>query len=70
MPSGASLSAMTSPERALLAARDRAWQDLPDRVPAEDLVEEISADPAPDLLPDFLRIHYTNAFNGPGAPVG
>ena len=53
------------PERA-----SRTWQDLPDRVRAEDLVEETAADPAPDLLPDYLRIYYSGAFNGPGAPVG
>lgn len=48
----------------------RTWQDLPDRVPAEELVEEITASAAPELLPDYLRIYYSGAFNGPGAPVG
>jgi hypothetical protein len=58
---------MTSPE---LERPPRAWQDLPDRVPAENLVEEIAAEAAPELLPDYLRIYYSAGFNGPGAPVG
>jgi hypothetical protein len=56
---------MTSPEPAT-----RPWQDLPDRVPTEDLVEEVVAEAAPDLMPDYLRIYYSGGFNGPGAPVG
>jgi hypothetical protein len=56
---------MTSPEHAT-----RPWQDLPQRVPVEDLVEETAADPAPDLMPDYLRFYYSGGFNGPGAPVG
>ena len=56
---------MSQPERA-----SRTWQDLPDRVLAEDLVEETAADPAPELLPDYLRIYYSAGFNGIGAPVG
>jgi UDP-N-acetyl-D-mannosaminuronic acid transferase (WecB/TagA/CpsF family) len=58
---------MTSPapER-----ESRTWQDLPDRVPAEDLVEELAAEAAPDLLPDYLRIYFSGGFNGPGVPAG
>jgi len=56
---------MSQPERP-----SRPWQDLPDRVPAEDLVEETAAEPAPELLPDYLRIYYSAGFNGIGAPVG
>jgi hypothetical protein len=65
---------MGSPERARTAGdrapHEGAWQDLPDRVPVENLVEELSADAVPELLPDFLRIHYTGGFNGPGSPAG
>lgn len=48
----------------------RTWQDLPARVPAEDLVEETAATSAPELLPDYLRIYYSGGFHGIGAPVG
>jgi hypothetical protein len=48
----------------------RTWQDLPDRVPAEELVEEIAAEAAPELLPDYLRLYYSGGFNGPGVPAG
>jgi hypothetical protein len=48
----------------------RTWQDLPDRVSAEDLVEETAAAPAPELLPEYLRIYYSGGFHGIGAPVG
>jgi hypothetical protein len=58
---------MSPPEPERLS---RIWQDLPDRVPAQDLVEETAADPAPELLPDYLRIYYSGGFNGIGAPVG
>ena len=60
---------MTTPE-AEPGRAPRTWQDLPHRVPAEDLVEEITAAAAPELLPDYLRIYYSGGFNGPGAPVG
>jgi hypothetical protein len=58
---------MSPPEPQRLS---RTWQDLPDRVPAKDLVEETAAEPAPELLPDYLRIYYSAGFNGIGAPVG
>jgi len=48
----------------------RTWQDLPERVAAEDLVEEMTAEAAPDLLPEYLRMYYSGGFNGPGVPAG
>jgi hypothetical protein len=58
---------MTSPEP---ERATRAWQDLPDRVPTQDLVEEIAAKAAPELMPAYLRFYYSGGFNGPGAPIG
>ena len=56
---------MTRPEDA-----PRTWQDLPPRVPVDDLVEETAAEAAPDLLPEFLRVYHSGGFNGPGSPAG
>ena len=56
---------MPGPDRA-----PRTWQDLPERVAAEDLVEEMTAEAAPDLLPEYLRMYYSGGFNGQGVPAG
>ena len=65
---------MTAPEPAPEpvpgTGRPRTWQDLPERVAAEDLVEEMTAEAAPDLLPEYLRMYYSGGFNGPGVPAG